>query len=362
MVNKSKMDMRDWLNQTFWDNTYLSYLIAIASILLVWLILQPLKKYFIRYLQKLVKNTYTLYDDMAVEVVGKNVLPFLLLLLSYLIITQLNIHPRLEKILQVAKSLATLWYAVRFTNTVMHGFIRGYMESRLESPDRIKQMKGVLIVLKAIVWFMGIVVFLDNLGYDVATILAGMGIGGIAIALASQAVLGDIFSYFVIFFDKPFEIGDFINVEGKTGTIEYIGIKTTRIRSLGGEQIIMSNKKLTDTPLHNFKRMEKRRVLFSVSVIYQTSSEQLKKIPMLIEDAVKSQELTEFDRAHLVSFGDFSINFEVVYFILSPEYMVFMDAQQQILQSIFEKFEKERIEFAYPTQKIFIESDIPATV
>lgn len=354
--------MREWLNQTVWNNSYLAYLIAIASILLVWMILRPLKKYFVRVLKRLVENTDTHYDDMAVEAVDKNILPYVLLLLSYFIITQLNIHTRLEKILHVAIAFATLWYAVRFTNTVIHGIIGGYMESMHESVDRIKQLKGVLLVLKAVVWFIGIVVFLDNLGYDVATIVAGMGIGGIAIALAAQAVLGDIFSYFVIFFDKPFEIGDFINVDGKMGTIEYIGIKTTRIRSLGGEQIIMSNTKLTDTPLHNFKRMEKRRVVFSVGVIYQTNSEQLKKIPELIKESVKISEITLFDRAHLASFGDFSINFEVVYFICSPDYNVFMDTQQQILQSIFEKFEQEAIQFAYPTQTIFMESNKPVTV
>lgn len=217
-------------------------------------------------------------------------------------------------------------------------------------------MGGVIIVLKAIVWFMGAVLLLDNLGYNVATILAGMGIGGIAIALAAQNILGDLFSYFVIFFDKPFEIGDFVNAEGKSGTVEYIGIRTTRIRSISGEEVVLSNTKLTGNALHNYKRMQRRRIAFSTGVTYQTSADQLKKIPSIMEEAVRRQETLSFDRAHLASFGDFSINFETVYFVDSADYMVHMDAQQAVLQYIFEAFEKENIQFAYPTQTLFLEN------
>lgn len=244
---------------------------------------------------------------------------------------------------------------MRLVNHLLQGLLTGFMESRQETPERIRQLKGVMILLKAVVWFLGLVLLLDNLGYDVATIIAGLGIGGIAIALAAQTILGDLFSYFVIFFDKPFEIGDFVNAEGKIGTIEYIGIKTTRIRSITGEQVVVSNTKLTNSALHNFKRMERRRIGFTLGVTYQTSSAQLKEIPLIVADAVKTQESVSFDRCHLSGFGDFSVNFETVYFMETSDYVAYMNAQQAIYQTIFEKFEAAGIDFAYPTQTLFLE-------
>jgi small-conductance mechanosensitive channel len=184
--------------------------------------------------------------------------------------------------------------------------------------------------------------------------VAGLGIGGIAIALAAQTILGDLFSYLVIFFDKPFEIGDFIILEDKMGTVEYIGIKTTRIRTLGGEQLICSNTDLTNSRVHNFKRMQERRVVFSFGVVYDTTTTKLKLIPGIIKQAIESLRETRFDRAHFKSFGNSSLDFEVVYYILTPDYNLYMDKQQAINMSIFESFEREQIEFAYPTQTLFL--------
>ncbi|MCF1715343.1 mechanosensitive ion channel family protein [Flavihumibacter sp. RY-1] len=347
--------MREYLNQTFWGNTYLAYLIAAAGILVAWIIVRLVKKYAVKKLQQLVSSTDNQYDDMVIEGVEKFVIPYIYLFVNYNIITHLNLHPRLANIFRVAITVITLYYAVRLVNHILGAMLKGFMERRHETPERIRQLRGVMIVLKAIVWFLGIVLLLDNLGYDVATIIAGMGIGGIAIALAAQTILGDLFSYFVIFFDKPFEIGDFVNADGKIGTVEYIGIKTTRIRSITGEQVIMSNTKLTNTALHNFKRMERRRIAFTIGVTYQTPAEKLKQIPGIIEKAIKAQSIAAFDRSHLSAFGDFSINFETVYFIETPDYLAFMNAQQEIYQAIFEAFEKEGIDFAYPTQTLFLE-------
>jgi len=347
--------MKELLNQTFWGNTYMAYLIAATGMLITWIIVKLVKKYAIKKVQQLVSTTDNQYDDLIIEGVEKFVVPYFYLFVNYNIITHLNLHPRLANLFRVAITVITLYYAVRLVNHILGAMLKGFMERRHETPERIRQLRGVMIVLKAIVWFLGIVLLLDNLGYDVATIIAGMGIGGIAIALAAQTILGDLFSYFVIFFDKPFEIGDFVNADGKIGTVEYIGIKTTRIRSITGEQVIMSNTKLTNTALHNFKRMERRRIAFTIGVTYQTPAEKLKQIPGIIEKAIKSQSITAFDRSHLAAFGDFSINFETVYFIDTPDYLAFMNAQQEIYQAIFEAFEKEGIDFAYPTQTLFLE-------
>ena len=196
--------------------------------------------------------------------------------------------------------------------------------------------------------------FLDNMGFEISAVIAGLGIGGIAVALAAQTILKDLFSYFSILFDRPFEIGDFIIIGEYLGTIEHIGIKTTRIRSLGGEQVILSNTDLTSSRVRNYKRMDKRRVLFKLGVTYQTSLEQLKAIPGIIKNAIENVEDTIFDRAHFFSYGDFSLVFEVVYYVKSRDYNKYMDIQQEINFAINEEFKNRDIEFAYPTQTLYL--------
>jgi len=210
-----------------------------------------------------------------------------------------------------------------------------------------------MIIANILIWAVGILMLLDNLGYNVTTIVAGLGIGGIAVALAAQNILGDLFNYFVIFFDRPFEVGDYITIDDKKGTVEYIGIKTTRFKSIGGEQLVLSNSDLTKSRLHNFKRMERRRVVFNLGVTYQTKADQLREIPVLIKNIIESHAKTVFDRAHFATYGSYSLNFEVVYFVESPDFNEYMDIHQSVNLKIFEAFAARNIEFAYPTQTVF---------
>ena len=210
-------------------------------------------------------------------------------------------------------------------------------------------------VIKVAVWGLGVTFLLDNLGFKISAVVAGLGIGGIAVALAAQTVLGDLFSYFTIFFDRPFEVGDFIVIDDFLGTVEYIGIKTTRLRSLSGEQLIFSNTDLTSSRLRNYKRMENRRVVFQLGVTYQTKTEQLREIPEIIAHIIKKSDNTVFDRAHFSSYGDFSLNFETVYYVKSRDYNIYMDTQQTINLLIYRQFAEEGIEFAYPTQTLFFD-------
>jgi small-conductance mechanosensitive channel len=204
---------------------------------------------------------------------------------------------------------------------------------------------------------MGGVFLFDNLGYDVTAIITGLGIGGLAVALAAQTILGDLFNYFVIFFDRPFEIGDYIVVDDKKGNVEYIGIKTTRIKSLSGEQIIISNSDLTNSRVHNFKRMEKRRIVFNLGVTYQTPPDQLREIPGIIRKIITEQNDAQIDRCHFATYGDFSLNFETVYYVTEPDYAKYMDIQESINLQIFEAFSERKIDFAYPTQTLFLEKN-----
>ena len=182
-----------------------------------------------------------------------------------------------------------------------------------------------------------------------------VGIGGVAIAFAAQAILADVFAFFSIIFDKPFEVDDLILTNGYMGTVEHVGIKTTRLRSLAGEQLVFSNATLTNSSLQNYKRMENRRILFKIGVTYDTSSEQLKEIPGLIKNLIENVACTTFDRVHFCEFADFSLNFEIVYYVLSSDYYVYMDILQEVNLRIKEEFDKRGIEFAFPTQTLYLQ-------
>jgi small-conductance mechanosensitive channel len=216
-------------------------------------------------------------------------------------------------------------------------------------------MHGIIGLGAFIIWVLGFIFLLDNLGFKISTVIAGLGIGGIAIALAAQTILGDLFSYFVIFFDRPFQIGDFITLApDKMGSVEYIGLKTTRIRSLTGEQLIVSNTDLVNSRVHNFKRMERRRVVFKIGVVYKTPSEKLAGIGELLREIITSFPDTTFDRAHFSAYGDFSLIFEIVYFVQTDNYNRYMDIQQEINLRLYKEFEARQIQFAFPTQTLYV--------
>jgi len=212
----------------------------------------------------------------------------------------------------------------------------------------------IQFVVRVGVWSVAFLLIFENLGFDVTALVAGLGIGGIAVALAAQSVLGDLFSSLAIVLDRPFEVGDFIVFGDNRGTVEKIGIKTTRVRSLSGEQIVCANSDLINSRIHNYKRMTERRVLFALGATYDTPVEKLERIPALLKEIIESQELTRFDRAHFMEFGDSALNFEIVYFVLSADYNTYMDVHQAVILEIVRTFQRENIEFAYPTRTLHV--------
>ena len=211
------------------------------------------------------------------------------------------------------------------------------------------------VAVQALIWTLIVLLALDSLGVNITALVASLGVGGIAIALAAQKILGDLFASLAIVLDKPFVIGDFVVIGEWKGTVERVGLKTTRMRSLSGEQLIFSNGDLLDSRLRNFGRMQERRVMFHVGVTYQTPRQLLERIPDMLRAAVEAQAPVRFDRAHFASYGDFAINFEVVYFVNSAEYNTYMDIQQQVNLSLHTMFEEAGIEFAYPTQTLLLQ-------
>jgi small-conductance mechanosensitive channel len=209
-------------------------------------------------------------------------------------------------------------------------------------------------LVRLVVWAAVLLVLLDNLGVNVTTLIAGLGVGGIAIALAAQNILGDLFSSLSIVFDKPFVVGDFIIVGDFLGSVEHVGLKTTRLRSLSGEQLVFSNTDLLNSRVRNYGRMFERRVVSSLGVTYRTPADKLARIPTMIREIAEREQKLRFDRAHFQTFGESALLFEYVYYVLTPDYNFYMDVQQRINLALFEQFAAEGIEFAYPTQTLFI--------
>lgn len=346
--------MNNFWNTLILNNTIREWMISLGIILSCLIVLRLIQSIVISRIKVFSAKTKTLLDDFIISIIQSSVMPILYVLTFYFGLQYLNLPARADNVLRIAALVANTFFVLRFFTSFFGYFFNKALLRREKNTQREKQAKGILFIIQAIIWVLGILFLIDNLGYDITTLVAGLGIGGIAIALAAQTILGDLFSYLVIFFDKPFEIGDFITVDDKAGTIEYIGIKTTRIRTLSGEQLICSNTFLTNARVHNYKRMHERRIEFNFGVVYNTPAAKLKMIPQLVQKIIESIEGTRFDRAHFRSFGDFSLNFQVVYIVLTPDYNQYMDKQQSINLKIFELFETEKIEFAFPTQTVFV--------
>ena len=348
--------MNDFLNIKYFHNTVAEYLTAAAIITAAILLIHIIKKIVITRIRKTIEAKGLSRYNFMVKSINRFLIPALYLGSIYIAFQSLSFGPEADKITETLYALFVMWFSVRFAITFLDYFMDKYFE-KIRGKEDAHKLRPLIALLNFIIWIIGLLFLLDNLGFHVSAIITGLGISGIAVALAAQALLGDLFSYFVIFFDRPFEIDDFIVFDGNAGSIEKIGIKTTRVRSLSGEQLIVSNSKLTSTLVHNFKKMERRRVVFKLGVVYQTKYEQLKEIPGIVKEIVTANEQTQFDRAHFQGYGDFSINFEIVYYVLTSDYTIYMNIQEKINLAIYEEFEKRNIEFAYPTQTLFVSKE-----
>ena len=342
------------LEHNFFGNSVSDYLIAGAALLVSFLIINIVVRRLIKHIKKFSEKTATTIDDFLVTVLEKLTIPFLYILAVYISIKSLAFHPYIENGMNYLGLAVVMFFVARLIIMLVGYGFKTYLVKSGYDVSLEHSLQGVLVVIKVLVWGGAIIFLLDNFGFKISAVIAGLGIGGVAVALAAQTILKDLFSYFSIIFDRPFKVGDFIIIGDYLGTIEYIGIKTTRIRSLGGEMLIFSNSDLTDSRVRNYKLMEKRRVVFKLGVVYQTPTKQLKEIPKIIESIIKSVKDTIFDRAHFYSYGDSSLVFEIVYYVAGADYNKYMDVQQEINFAVKEEFEKRGIEFAYPTQTLYV--------
>jgi small-conductance mechanosensitive channel len=346
--------MSEILGYEFYNNRVSEYLLFLGILTAGILAVSFGKILVVRRLRAWADSTQTLYDDFLVGRIRKTAVPLAYLAIAEASFRILHLTPRLERILNTAGIVLSATIAILFAVALVRFAFREYTRRQGENASRDRALKGVINLAVGLVWIIGVLFMLDNLGFRISTVVAGLGIGGIAVALAAQAVLGDLFAYFTILFDRPFEIGDYIIVGDHMGTIERFGIKTTRIAGLGGEQIIVANKDLTDSRVRNFKRMTKRRAAFRLGVTYQTAAAVLREIPGVIADIFREIEGAALDRVHFFSYGDFSLIYEIVYYVDGNDYTRYMDVQQAVNLRIHEEFQKRRIEFAYPTQTLFV--------
>jgi len=344
-----------FLDQEFYGNSLKTWMWAGIVTLSLITLLRVARDLVANRLAKLASRTGTTVDDHLAAMVKKTRLFFILVISIYAGSLLLDLPPKPTMLIRASMVVVVVLQVGFWLNSLIGLVVGHYVQREIgHGSDAIGASTALNFIGKLILWAALLLWALDNLGWEVGPLIAGLGVGGIAVALAAQNLLGDLFASFSILFDKPFVIGDFINVGGDMGTVERIGLKTTRIKSLSGEQLVISNADLLNSRIRNFKLLEERRVVFTIGVVYETPYHQVVAIPAMIREIIEAQNEVRFDRVHFFQYADSSLNFEAVYWVKNPDYARYMDIQQAINLAIFKKFEEEGISFAYPTRTVYV--------
>ncbi len=343
------------LDHEFLGNTLQNWIIASVVAVACFSLMLVVMKVGVSRLARLTQETETFWDDAVTDALSHTYRLFLLVIALFVGSLFLVFPDGLRETIISSTFFALIVQAGLWLNRAVTYWVKREGQRRREAdPSTVSTITAAGFIGRLVLWSLVVILLLDNLGVNVTALVAGLGVGGIAVALAVQNILGDLFASMSIVLDKPFAVGDFLIIDDYLGSVEYIGLKTTRIRSLSGEQLVFSNTDLLGSRIRNYGRMFERRVLFKIGVTYQTSREKLELIPEIVREAVLEQDKVRFDRAHFQAYGTFSIDFEIVYYVLAADYNLYMDIQQAINLRIHERFEQEGIEFAYPTQTVFV--------
>ncbi|MBN2459611.1 mechanosensitive ion channel family protein [Candidatus Woesearchaeota archaeon] len=351
------LNLSEILAETWWNNTVEDYLVTLGIFLGLFLLFKLFNHYIIYKLRKLTKKTKTEWDDLLIEFLKEIKWMFYLVVSFYISMQYLELPPFANKALYYLLLAVLGFYIAKGISKAINHFVKEQIRKKQKADDKSSgsMIKVLGVIVKVVVWAIVLLMILSNIGVEITPLIAGMGIGGIAVALALQSILGDLFAAFIIYFDKPFKEGDFIIVGADMGVVKYIGLKSTRIQALQGQELVMSNTELINSRVNNYKRMEKRRIVFSFGVKYDTGKAKLKKIKGIVGKIFESMKGADLDRVHFKQFGDFSLNYEVVYFVDTPDYNAYMDLQEDINMKLYSEFEKAGIGFAFPTQTIEME-------
>lgn len=332
-----------------WGNSGLAYFNALIISLILLAVIKLTKNILLLKFDAWASKTTNTIDDHIVKIL-QGFSNFSLTWFSIFIVARffLNTSDDIMKVIEGVLIVLVIYEAVKvLSKVVTYSF-----EDRMKGDPTT--LNAILVMIKIVLWIIGLLLVLSNLGFNVTTLAASLGVGGIAVALAAQTVLGDMFASFSIFFDKPFRIGDFIVIGTDQGTVKKIGLKTTRIETIQGEELIVSNSELTKARVQNFKRMKQRRVDFTIGLVYGTPVKKIEEAKDIIRKIIDDDERTEFMRAHFVAFGDFSLKIDVTYKVHNNDIVEFLDTQDSVNMQIAEAFEKAKLEMAFPTQTIHL--------
>ncbi len=346
----------DLWNMVILGNTVGEIIIAVCTFFLVLIGIRIFRTVVFSRLEKLTEKTATDVDDQLVRMLENVSQLFFWFAALYITSLMLKTNEGFQAVLDGIFLVLVVYEAIKIAQSLIN---YGFMKSGRRDET---VLNGVRLIAKIALWSIGLLLILSNLGFDISTLAASLGIGGIAIALAAQNVLGDLFASFTIYFDKTFKIGDYVVIgsmaEGENkGIVQHIGLKSTRIKTLQGEELIVSNKLLTESRIQNFKKMKRRRVDIDFGIEYGTPTAKMKKIPDMIAKIVDTEELADYGRTHFYEFGAYSLNYKLMFYMTTGDYDAYLDTRQSISLAMKEAFEKEGISMAFPTQTLFVKKD-----
>ncbi|MEX2055101.1 MAG: mechanosensitive ion channel family protein [Candidatus Andersenbacteria bacterium] len=341
--------LNTWLATVWFNNSLRDYAIALGYFVGLVLIFRIIQEVVVMRIKRVTQHTHTDIDDAFIDII-QTVRPSVYVILAiYLAVRSLDLPPSFTRLVNAALAIVLVYQAVTALQILIDYIVRRKV-NRTKEASAQAIMRFMSQLAKIVLWIIGALFILSNLGVNVTSLIAGLGIGGIAIALAAQNILGDLFSSLAIYFDEPFTVGDFIVVGNIRGTVTNIGIKTTRIKSIEGEEIIISNRELTSDRIQNYRRLTERRVALTIGVHHRTPTNTIKKVPQIIEQCVTAIPATRFGRAHLYSFDTAGIAFRVVFYVTAPDVQAYLDARQAVHVKLKETFEGSGIVLAYPSQ------------
>ena len=354
--------VKDFLETSYYGNPVSAWLVALAVLLGGFALLSFVKRLLIKRISRFAAHTSTSLDDLAVVLLERTRPYFLFFVALGGALLLLQLGTWRTGLRQLSVVVLLLQMAV-WGNAAITFWLARIITSRREGEHAdlgsVTTLNALGVLARVVVWVVIFLLALQNFGVNITALITGLGIAGIAVALAVQNVLGDVLASLSIVIDKPFVIGDYIVVDTFMGTVEDVGLRTTRLKSLSGEQIIFSNAELLKARIRNYKRMIERRAAFTIGLQYDTPADKVELVPQIIRELITSIPQTRLDRTHFKGFGDSSLDVETVYFVLVPEYNVFMDIQQQINLALLRRFAEEGIEFAFPTRTVMLKGELP---
>jgi len=346
------------LDRIWYGNSVRQWLIAIATMGAVYVVVAFARRLAMRRLAVLAVRSETRVDDLGVDLIARTRQYFLLGVALYAASRLLVLPENARSALQLVVVAVFLLQAGRWGTGIIGFAVESYLRRNTDGdPGARATVQAVGYAGRFVLWAILLITALAAFGIDVTALITGLGIGGIAIALAVQNILGDLFAALAIVLDRPFVVGDFIIVDSTMGTVEHVGLKTTRIRSLGGEQIIVSNSELLKSRIRNYKRMEQRRVVFTVDVRYDTPPDVLERIPAMIRQIIERQPLTRFDRSHLLTLAESALRFETVYWVLDADFNKYADIQHVVNVELIRRFRDDQIRFGLPSRSVYVQDN-----